>query len=174
MIVRWPVALLVMLTTVLVQASGFDQVALPANSRLDLPLLLLVGIGLVGSANTAALAGFVLGLMVDLFQFGPFGIHALVYCLAAWTLVNARVRILEAGASFRTIQGAGAVVVVTALTWFVGGVFGQDPPPFDQWLPRLGWSAIFGAILVHLAARLAGRMLVDVASAASSEPARVR
>ena len=174
MIIRWPLALAVMLVTVLVQASGFDQVAMPGNSRLDLPLLLLVGIGLVGSANTAALAGFVLGLMVDLFQFGPFGIHALVYCLAAWTLVNARVRVLEAGASFRTVQGAGAVVVVTALTWFVGGVFGQDPPALDQWLPRLGWSALFGAGLVHFAARLAGRMLTDVSSAASNEPVSAR
>lgn len=172
--IRWPLALLAMLATVLVQAGGLDQVALPNNSRLDLPLLLLVGIGLVGSAENAAVTGFVLGLLVDLFQFGPFGIHALVYCLAAWTLVNVRVRLLEAGASFRTIQGAGSVVVVTALTWFVGGVFGQDPPPLDEWLPRLGWSAVFGAVLVHLATRSARWMLADPAGTSSGEPVRAR
>ena len=169
---RWPLAVLAMLLAVIAQASGLDRVPLPSGSRIDVPLLMVAGIGLVVAADKAPLAAFLLGLIVDLFQFGPFGIHALVYCLAAWALVNARVRVLEAGTSFRTAQGAGAVVAVTALTWFVGGVFGQDAPSLDQWFPRLAWSARYGAVLVHPVTRLVRWLFSDRSLMSSDEPVR--
>lgn len=157
--IRWPLFLLVTLVVVIVQATGFDQMQLPGSSRLDLALLLVVGIGFAARPDEAAVQGFVLGLATDLFQFGPFGLHALVFCLVGWSLATLRIRVLEPGASFRTVQAAGAVAMVTALTWFAGGTFGQAAPPANQWPARLILAALCGAVLVHPATRLGSRML---------------
>lgn len=119
----------------------------------------MVGIGFAALPNQAAVQGFVIGLATDVFQFGPFGLHALVYCLAGWSLATLRLRVLEAGASFRTIQAAGAVAVVTVMTWFAGRTFGQASPPASQWLGRLAVTSLCGAILVHPATRLGRWML---------------
>ena len=157
--IRWPLFLLVTVVVVIVQATVFDQIRLPVNSRLDLALLLVVGIGFAARTDEAAVQGFVLGLATDLFQFGPFGLHALVYCLVGWSLATLRIRVLEAGASFRTVQAVGAVAMITALTWFTGGTFGQAGPPANQWPARLIVAALCGAILVHPATRLGNKML---------------
>lgn len=157
--IRWGASALVVISAVVVQSAGFDQAEIFGRGRLDLPLLLVVGIGFVARADEAAILGFGVGLLVDLTQFGPFGLHALVYCLAGWALAETRIRMLEAGASFRTVQGAGAVALVTAVTWFAGGIFGQDPPRGSDWLVRLALSALLGAVLVHPVARVAQWMV---------------
>lgn len=164
--IRWPSFLLVTLIVVVVQATGFDQLPLPGGSRLDLSLVLVVGIGFAAMPDEAAVQGFVIGLATDMFQFGPFGLHALVYSLAGWSLAALRLRVLDAGASFRTVQAAGAVALVTTLTWFAGRTFGQAPPPASQWLVRLTVASLCGAVLVHPATRLGRWMLKEQESSA--------
>jgi rod shape-determining protein MreD len=45
--------------------------------KIDLPLIVIVAQGLVGSAGSAAQWGFIVGLFLDLASGLPFGIHAL-------------------------------------------------------------------------------------------------
>ncbi len=164
---RTSYALAMVTVAAVLQAVTFDQIRV-FGSRIDLPLLLVVGIGFVTRPNEAAVLGFAAGLLVDLYQFGPFGLHALVLCVAAWALSVARIRMLEAGASFRSVQGAGAVSIVTALTWTVGGIFGESPPDGTEWLIQLALASLQGAVLVHPATRIAS-LLLDPEIGASQE-----
>ncbi len=154
--IRWVYALLAIATATVAQAVIFDQlIFVGGRVRLDAPLLLVVGLGFVARTEDAALLAFITGLMVDLFQFGPFGLHALVYTLAVWSIGVVRVRLLQPGTSFRVVQGALAVMVVTSLSWLVGAVFGQDPPR--------GWRAIVGVLGAGFAGAILGPTMARVA-----------
>jgi rod shape-determining protein MreD len=170
--IRGPMTVAVISVTAVVQTVAFDQVRLLGGARIDLPLLLVVGVGFLAQPDEAAGLGFATGLIVDLSQFGPFGMHALVFCLAAWSLCLARIRMFETGFSFRSVQGAGAVMVVTALTWLVGGIFGQSPPVGRQWIQQLILAGLQGALLVHPARRVAS-WLFDTDAGAGSESVQV-
>ncbi len=160
--VRWFHALLVIVVVVLVQVSVFDRYEPLDLVRIDLPLILIVSVGFVATPNDAAVLGFTTGLLLDTMQFGPFGLSALVYCLAAWTIVLARLRVLQAGASFRTVQGAAIVMLVTAATWGAGNVFGLRPPDFGVGsFARLALAGLVGAVLVHPLSRAASWMVDD-------------
>ncbi len=157
---RWLHIVIVVVAIVIAQVETFDQTLLVNRVRLDLPLYLLVGIGFVSRSDEALLLGFVIGLAVDLFQFSPFGLNALLFGLVGWVLAEARVRMLQPGTSFRTVQGALAAIAITAVSWFAGTVFNQDPPPFNNaTLINLGVIGIVGAVLVHPATFLAGWMI---------------
>lgn len=173
--VRWLPALAVILVAVMVQVTVFDRYQPLDLVRIDLPLVLIVGVGLVSQASDAAVLGFVTGLLLDMMQFGPFGLTALVYCLAAWLIVLARLRLLQPGTSFRTVQGAAIVVLVTAATWGAGTVFGLRPTSFGigpVW--RLAFAGLVGAVLVHPATRVAGWMVDDASRPSPSLSAMLR
>ncbi len=159
--IRWGYALLAIVTSAVAQAVVFDQALLFGDRvRLDGPLLLIVGLGFVARTEDAALLAFVTGLAVDLFQFGPFGLHALVYTLAVWSIGIARVRLLQPGTSFRVVQGALAVMVVTGLSWVVGAVFGQDPPSGGRAIAGLAGAGLAGAVFGSAMAGVA-RWMID-------------
>lgn len=159
--IRWGYAILAILTSAVAQAVVFDQALLFGDRvRLDGPLLLIVGLGFVARTHDAALLAFVTGLAVDLFQFSPFGLHALVYTLAVWSIGVARVRLLQPGTSFRVVQGALAVVMVTGLSWMVGAVFGQDPPAGRSAIVGLAGAGAAGAVFGSAMAGVA-RWMID-------------
>lgn len=151
--IRWSLVLPVMIAAVLVQTAVFDVALVAGEVRIDLPLYLLVAIGLSTETTQAAVIGFVLGLFVDLFQFGPFGLHALIYCFAGWTLAEARLRVLHDGIGLRSMQGLWWALVVTGLTWMLGSVFGQQPAALRHgpWgvVATLGVIGVVGSIAVH-------------------------
>ncbi len=163
--IRWVVAIPLMFVVAIIQVSVFDLALVGGAIRLDLPLYLLVAIGLCSRSTQAALGGFVLGLVVDLFQFGPFGIHALIYCLAGWSFAEARLRVLQDGASARTMQGVFSTLVVTVLTWLAGPIFGQEPLALSRgpWgvLATLVIVGLLGGIAVHPMSRVVGPMVLD-------------
>ncbi len=160
--IRWLHALAIIVVTIVVQVSVLDRYQLLDLVRIDLPLILIVSIGFVATPSDAAVLGFTTGLLLDTMQFGPFGLSALVYCLAAWLIVLARQRVLQAGASFRTAQGAAIVVLVTAATWAAGTVFGLRPPTFGLLsVGRLLLFGVVGAVLVHPLTRAASWMVDD-------------
>ncbi len=159
---RWPIAIPVMFAIAIVQVAVFDQALLGGQVRLDLPLYLLVAIGLSSRSSSAALAGFTLGVIVDLFQFGPFGVHAMIYCVAGWVLAESRERVLQEGVGLSIMQGTLATLAVTGLTWLLGSVFGQRPLAMNQgpWrvLANLALIGLLGAMAVGPMARVAHKM----------------
>lgn len=173
--VRWSPALAVILVAVMVQVTVFDRYQPLDSVRVDLPLVLVVGVGLVADAGDAAILGFVTGLLLDMMQFGPFGLTALVYCVAAWLIVLARLRLLQPGTSFRTVQGAAIVMLVTAATWGAGTVFGLRATSFGVGpLWRLAFAGLIGAVLVHPASRVANWMVDESGRPSSTLSARLR
>jgi rod shape-determining protein MreD len=146
---RWGATALVAVTTVVAQVAVFDAVR-PLGVRIDLPLLLVLGVGLSARRPDAAVVGWCTGLLVDLHQLGPLGLTALVYTVAGWSLADSRVRVVEAGPAFRTVQGALAAVTIGWVLWAAATLLGQGPGPVG-W-PQLGWSAgllLTGAVGVH-------------------------
>ncbi len=166
--IRWRHALAGIGCAVLLQVAVFDQILVADRLRLDLPLFLVIGIGFAASSTNAAILGFAVGLAVDLFQFGPFGLHALVFCLVSWALAEAKLRALQPGRSFRTVQGGMAAIAVTSVTWLAGAVFGQSPPEFSvRSLVLLALTGVVGGVVVHPATVLGEWML------GAGRPARV-
>ncbi len=170
--VRWSHTIVVLTAASVFQTGVFDQLWLFGRVRIDLLLLLVLGVGLTADTRTAPVVGFLIGLVVDLFRFGPFGLHALVFTLAAFVLANSRDRMLLAGASFRTLQGGTAAAVLTAATWIGAAVFGQEAPDFDQdTLVSLAWVVIVGSVLVH-PAEVVARWMLDQPSSQRRVPRR--
>ncbi|MEZ5378746.1 MAG: rod shape-determining protein MreD [Acidimicrobiales bacterium] len=160
--VRWGHALTTILAVVLVQVTVFDRYQPLEAVRVDVPLVLIVAVGFVATPSDAAILGFTTGILLDTMQFGPFGLSALVYCLAAWLIVMARLRVLQPGATFRTVQGATIVVLVTGATWAAGTVFGLRPPEFGlESIGRLLLAGAIGAALVHPLTHAASWMVDD-------------
>lgn len=152
---------LVVVTTVVLQVAVLDTVR-PLGIRVDLPLLLVLGIGFSSRRADAAVAGWCTGLLVDLHQLGPLGLSALVYAVAGWSLADSRVRVVEAGPLFRTVQGALAALTVSWLLWAATVLVGQLGNPADWSL--LGWSAglaLSGAVGVHPATVVGHRLQRD-------------
>lgn len=145
--IRWVQSLAVLAALSVVQTSVFDQYWLGGRVRIDLLLLVVVSVGWSASARDAAVLGFVAGLFVDLFRFGPFGLHALIFSLAGWALANNGARMLQVGTGFRLVRGAVAVLLVTAATWVAAAVFGQRPSAIgNDPLPTLGLIAVAGGV----------------------------
>lgn len=160
--IRWAHVVVVLTAASVLQTGIFDQTSLFGRIRIDLLILVMLGIGFATDQRTAALLGFVTGLTVDLFRFGPFGLHALLFCLAGWLLATGRDRMLQAGSSFRTVQGAIAAATITGATWIGAAVFGQTPPPFDnETLLDLLLIAIVGGLFVHPADRIGQWMVIS-------------
>lgn len=159
--IRWPQTIAALSALTIVQAAIFDQFWLAGRVRVDLLLLVVVSVGLSASVRDAMVVGFVVGLFVDLFRFGPFGLHALIFCLAGWALASNGVRMLQVGPGFRLAQGTVAVLLTTAATWTAAAVFGQRPPPFgNQSLVDIALISLIGGALLWPVGRVANGMLV--------------
>lgn len=149
---------LVALTAVVVQVAVFDEIR-PFGLRIDLPLLLVLGVGLTGSRADAAVVGWATGLAVDLHQLGPLGLTALVYAVAGWSLADSRRRAVEPGPAFRTVQGVVGAVTINWVLWAGSVLLGGGQG-------RSGWSllgrsievAVVGAIGVHPAVAVGRRL----------------
>ena len=160
--VHWPQTLALLSALTIVQAAILDQFWLGGRLRIDVLLLVVVSVGLSASVRDAMVLGFVIGLFVDLFRFGPFGLHALIFCLAGWVLANNSARMLQIGPGFRLAQGTVAVFLTTVATWVAAGVFGQRPPPFgNTTLIELGLVSLIGGVLLLPLSRLT-RWMIDV------------
>ncbi len=147
--IRWPQTIALLAGLSVMQVGVFDQFWIGGRVRIDLLLLLVVSVGLTVDIRDATKLGFVIGLVVDLFRFGPFGLHALIFCLAGWALANNGARMLQVGPGFRVAQGTLAVLLVTAATWTTAAVFGQRPPAFgNDSLIDIGLAAIVGGVLL--------------------------
>ena len=146
-------------TAVVVQAAVLDTVR-PFGLRIDLPLLLVVGVSLVARRRDAAVVGWATGLLVDLHQLLPLGLSALVYAVLGWTLAEGHPGAREAGRWSRTLQGAVALAVVQVVLALATALLG-DGPGRSVWslaAAALG-SAVVGAVGVH-PATMCGRRLV--------------
>lgn len=155
---RWGLTALVTFTVVVVQVAVFDVVR-PLGLRVDLPLLLVLGVGLTARRADAAVVGWGTGLLVDLHHLGPLGLTALVYAVAGWSLADSRRRAVEPGPAFRTVQGVLAAVGITWVLWVGGVLLGRGGAGLGWWL--VGWSteaAVVGAIGVHPAAAVGRRL----------------
>jgi rod shape-determining protein MreD len=155
---RWGLASLVVVTVVVVQVAVFDAV-LPLGIRVDLPLLLVLGVALSARRADAAVLGWATGLLVDLHQLTPLALTALVYAVAAWSLADSRRRVVEAGVGFRTAQGALAAMGVGVVLWVGAALLGHGPGR-GGW-DLVGWSlglALSGAVGVHPATAVGHRL----------------
>ena len=159
--IRWPQTIAVLAALSVLQAAVFDQFLFAGRIRVDALLLVVVSVGLSASVRDATVLGFVCGLFVDLLRFGPFGLHALIFCLAGWALASNGSRMLQIGAGFRLAQGSVAVLLVTAATWTTAAVFGQRPPAFgNASLIAVGLTAVLGGVLLWPIGRLTSTMAV--------------
>lgn len=157
--IRWPQTIAVLSALSIVQAAVFDQFWLIGRIRIDVLLLLMVSLSWTTASRDAAVLGFVIGLFVDLLRFGPFGMHALIFCLAGWVLANSGERMLQVGAGFRLARGAVAVLFTTTATWVAAAVFGQRPSALgNDPLLTLGLTAVVGAVLLLPVGRLTSMM----------------
>lgn len=158
--IRWPQTIAILSALSVVQAAVFDQFWLAGRIRIDGLLLVVVSVGWAASARDAAVFGFVAGLFVDLFRFAPFGLHALIFCLAGWALAVNAERMLQIGAGFRLVRGVVAVLLTTAATWVAAAVFGQRPSVLgNEPLLTLGLTAVVGGVLLLPIGRLTSMMV---------------
>ena len=159
--IHWPQTIAVLSALTVVQAAILDQFWLGGRLRVDILLLVVVSVGLTASVRDATVLGFVIGVFVDLFRFSPFGLHALIFCLAGWTLANNGARLLQIGPVFRLLQSTVAGLLTTVATWVAAGVFGQRPPPFgyDTWI-EVGLVSVVGGVALWPIGRLTQLMVV--------------
>lgn len=169
--VLWPQSLAILSGLSVVQAAVFDQFWIGGRIRIDLMLLAVVSIGLRADVRSATILGFVSGLFVDVLRFGPFGLHALIFCLAAWVLANNGAKMLQVGPLFRLAQGSLAVLLATTATWTAAAVFGQRPPAFgNDSLVSIGLTAVVGGVLLIPTDRLTKHMATAAQAVSSRVP----
>ena len=166
---RWGRVAVLVFTAVVVQAGVLDTVR-PLGLRIDLPLLLVVGVSLVAGRRDAAVVGWATGLLVDLHQLLPLGLSALVYAVLAWTLAGGRRSGRDAGRWWRTLQGAIAMAGVQVVLVLGSALVGHGPgrSVWSVAAAVLG-SALVGAIGVH-PATACGRRLVRTSGVRFGSP----
>lgn len=166
----WLRSLAILAALSVVQVGVFDQFWIGGRVRIDVLLLAVVSIGLRADVRQATLLCFVVGIFVDMFRFGPFGMHSLIFCLAGWALANNGARMLQVGPLFRIAQGAIAVLLVTAATWTTAAVFGQRPPAFgNESLVGIVLTALVGGVLL-MPIDVITRHMIDTGNAGPRVP----
>lgn len=124
----------------------------------DFMLLLAVSAGFAGGADAGAVIGFSAGLVSDLFlQSTPFGLSALAFCLAGFSIGWARANLLRSQVLLAPFLVATGTVVGVVLFVVVGYVVGQQQlvAPGQSWLVQLAfieapYSAVFALPTVVL------------------------
>jgi len=115
---------LLTLLVVYVQVSVVSQIAL-FQVRPELLLLLVLAIGIEGGSERGALAGFVCGLIFDLFVQSPFGLTALVLCLLGFLAGTLQGRFLSSPWWLNPALAFAGTAVGAQLWVIVGSMFGQ-------------------------------------------------
>ena len=110
---------------VLAQVTFFDQTMLLDLARIDLPAFLLVGLANNLEPDPAAISGFGIGIVLDLFYSSPFGLFALLFCFSGWAIANITPVVDVADRFTRYAARAVEFGLLWLLTWFIGGVFGM-------------------------------------------------
>jgi len=117
----------------------------------DFMLLLAVCAGFVGGPDDGAVVGFASGLISDLFlQNTPFGLSALAFCLAGFSVGWARANLLRARLLLAPALAAAGTVLGVALFVVIGYIVGQQQlvGPGQRWLVELAvveacYAAVF-------------------------------
>lgn len=123
--ISWPRFGLLAIVVVLAQVTFFDQTMLVDLARIDLPAFLLVGLANKLEPDPAAIAGFGIGIVLDLFYSSPFGLFALIFCFSGWAIANITPVVDVADRFTRYAARAVEFGLLWLLTWFIGGVFGM-------------------------------------------------
>ena len=104
----------VLLTTFILQAAFASQIPI-VDVRVDLMLPVAVGAGIVAGAERGALVGFLGGLLVDLLTQTPYGLSALAFSLAGYSIGGFERGLLGGARWIRPViagvAGLGAVLV---------------------------------------------------------------
>ena len=150
---------------VLAQVTFFDQTMLLDLARIDLPAFLLVGLANNLEPDPAAISGFGIGIVLDLFYSSPFGLFALLFCFSGWAIANITPVVDVADRFTRYAARAVEFGLLWLLTWFIGGVFGMrglHPAQFGRALldQRCGRGKSIGTQLRsrHVVSDLGGEM----------------
>lgn len=153
MTVRLRVALIVLVTLV-VHLTVLSRVRV-VGVRPDALLLLAVVAGLVGGSERGAVAGFLSGLLADLFLQSPFGLSALVYSLVGFAVGAVQSVILRAVWWIPVVTALAASIAGTVLYALVAAMVGQ--PEFVS--PRLPLIACLVGLMNAVMAPVAVRLL---------------
>ncbi len=144
---------LIFLLTLVVHLTVLSRVRV-LGVRPDALLLLSVVAGLVGGTERGAVAGFLSGLLADLFLQSPFGLSALVYSLVGFSVGSIQSAILRAVWWIPVVTALAASTAGTVLYALVAAMVGQ--PEFVS--PRLpliaGLVGVMNAALAPVAVRL--------------------
>lgn len=133
--ISWGRLGIIAVAVVLVQVTFFDQTMLLDIARADLPAFLLVGLANKLDPDPAAISGFGIGLILDLFYSSPFGLFALIFCFAGWAIAKVA-PIVDVADGFTRFGARGAeFALLWFATWLLGGVFGMGRP-------GLGWTTV--------------------------------
>jgi rod shape-determining protein MreD len=112
--VRWlPFAACVCVTLIIQTALG-DRLTF-AGARPDLPLVLVVFVGLYAPRSDACLAGWIIGLGADLLSIERLGVFSATFCLLALAVVSFRdlLFLKSPGTHFFVTFGSGVAVQLT-------------------------------------------------------------
>lgn len=129
--IRWGRLGLLGVIVVLAQVTFFDQTLLLDLARVDLPAFLLVGLANKLDPEKASISGFGIGLISDLFYSSPFGLFALIFCFAGWTIATVAPIIDASDGITRFAARAAQYGLLWMLTWLAGGVFGMGRVPLE-------------------------------------------
>lgn len=129
--ISWGRLGLIGVVVVLIQVTFFDQTMLLDVARADLPAFLVVGLANKLDPDPAAIAGFGVGLILDLFYSSPFGLFAFIFCFAGWAIAKVT-PIVDVADSFTRFAARGVQFGLLWFgTWIIGGVFGMGRPALE-------------------------------------------
>jgi rod shape-determining protein MreD len=144
----------------------------------DFMLLLAVCAGFVAGPDEGALAGFVAGLLSDLFlQNTPFGLMALAACLAGYVVGWARASFLQPHPAIVPVVAGGGTALGVLLFVAIGYVVGQAQlvAPGEKWVAQVVFiEACYAAVFGLPAAMLMGWALKGPSAPPSSLPPPMR
>ena len=143
----------VLLLAVVLHSAVFPQLR-AFDVGADVLLLVAVAAGIAGGPERGATMGFAAGLLADSFVLTPFGLSALVYCLAGWAVGSFQTRILHATWWIPVLTTALATAAGVLLFAGLGFVVGQDHLLSLRLVPIVAVTALWAAALSPLFVRL--------------------
>lgn len=145
---------LILLVTLVVHLTVLSRLRV-VGVRPDALLLLAVTVGLVGGTDRGAVAGFVSGVLADLFLQSPFGLSALVYSLVGFAVGSVQSAILRSAWWIPVVTALAASTAGTVLYALVAAMVGQ--PEFVS--PRLPVIAVLVGLMNAALAPVAVRLV---------------
>jgi rod shape-determining protein MreD len=133
--------LVLVLTAIVVQTAALSRLR-PAGVVPDLPVLLAIGVGLVGGPDRGAATGFSIGLLFDLFLETPLGLSALVFSIVGFAAGIIGQNIVRASRWIPVVAAAAGSAVAEVLFALTGSVVGEE----GLVAPRLALVAVVVAL----------------------------